>query len=236
MKTRHYLYILFGLVLLFSTYYAYNTKITNSDKIAETQKVEGQAPNKLEDNNQNNNTNTQPNGIDKKEIFSDTASGKSIKKIIELYSDLDAPDSANGKIAHAEIQKLYDTPNQAFEEIKSGALSIPQEQEMQKQFLLQFSSLLGVDKNDKLLFLDKAFKETVNTATNSVNFQTRRTPVIVFETYCRTAEDKELCGKLINESIASAPKDVQIPLLNAYNNFDPEASKELTKKIGINTY
>jgi len=175
-------------------------------------------------------------GEEQKKLFSDTPSGKSLSKIMELYSDLDAPDSENGKIAHAEIQKLYDAPNQAFEEIKKSVPSLPKEKEMPKQFFLQLSALLNVEKPEKLNFLDKTFKETLSTGSNSTNYQTRRTPVIVFETYCRVAEDKDLCGKLLNESINSAPKDIQIPLINVYKTLNPDGAKELAKKMGINTY
>ncbi|HOW17339.1 MAG TPA: hypothetical protein PK443_06450, partial [bacterium] len=135
-----------------------------------------------------------------------------------------------------EIKKLYETPNQSFEEIKKGCLSLPHEMELQKQFLLQFSSMLNVDRTEKLSFLDKAFKDTMYKASNSVNYQTRKTPIIVFDTYCRTANDKELCFDLINSQIKTAPKDVQISLLNSYKSIDVEKAKELANQNNIQTY
>ena len=225
---KRYLYILLALATLIAIYYKSSSSVKDKEQ-EKTQSITN-TPEEL------NNSQSIQAETEQKKLFSDTPSGKSLSKILELYSDLDAPDSENGKIAHAEIQKLYDTPNQAFEEIKKSVSSLPKEKEMPKQFLLQLSALLNVEKNEKLTFLDKAFKETLNIGSTSTNYQARRTPVIVFETYCRVSEDKDLCGKLLSESIDSAPKDIQIPLLNVYKILNPDGAKELAKKMGINSY
>lgn len=236
---KRYIYIFIGLAVFFTIYYLLQK---TPDK---TVKDEAPAPEAV--------SSTDENGIPSEdikeagpeetkielrpsEIFSDSASGRSISKVVDLYGDLDAPDTPSGKEAHAELQKLYDTPNQAFEEIKRSVLMLPSSMELQKQFFLQFSSLLKVEKNDKLNFLDKAFKSTISKSSSSVDLQVRKTPVIVFETYCNTAENKELCLSLLNGSIGSAPKDVQIPLLNVYKKVDAEGAKELANKLEINIY
>lgn len=238
---KRYLYIAFGLAALFGIYYAYNSnKIEQQNTDTDTVTAEQNTSTKVEEVTATDTSDKKDaaptNELAKKELFSDTPSGRSMNKIMTLYTDLDAPDSPKGKEAHAELQKLFDAPNQAFEEIKKSVLALPHDKEMPKQFFLQFSSLLNVDRTEKLGFLDKAFKDTLSDASNSVNFQTRRTPVIVYDTYCRVSEDKGLCGKLLSESMDSAPKDVLIPLLNTYKRMDPDGAKEMAKKAGISSY
>ncbi len=235
---KRYIYILIGLAAAFTIYYLYqrNTVDPVTDEPVK-EAVEGQTePQAPAEETTTADTEAGKTELKPSDVFSDSPSGKSISKVIELYGELDAPESANGKEAHAELQKLFDTPNQAFEEIKRGALILPTSMEIQKQFLLQFSSLLKVDKTEKMNFLDRAFKNTISKSVNSTDFQVRKTPVIVFETYCKVAEDKKVCTELLNGSIGSAPKDVQISLLNAYKRVDMDGARELAKKLEINIY
>ncbi len=235
---KRYSYIIIGLAILFSIYLIYKSPNTQETTIAENKSNESteELDESIKDVQTQNEEEQNTEQVQPEELFSDSNAGKSIKKILELYTELDNPDSDRGKEAHLEIKKLYETPNQSFEEIKKGCLSLPHEMELQKQFLLQFSSMLNVDRAEKLGFLDKAFKDTMYKAGNSVNYQTRKTPIIVFDTYCRTANDKELCFNLINSQIKTAPKDVQISLLNSYKSIDVEKAKELANQNNIQTY
>ena len=97
---KRYLYILLALVVLIVIY----NKLSNNVKKTTAQKETHSNTSAL---NELTNSPEIQRGEEQKKLFSDTPSGKSLSKIMELYSDLDAPDSENGKIAHAEIQKLY---------------------------------------------------------------------------------------------------------------------------------
>ncbi|MEI6093233.1 MAG: hypothetical protein WCQ47_06075 [bacterium] len=169
------------------------------------------------------------------ESFSNTKTGQRVVRMLELIRYLDSPNTDKGKEAWDNMQKLKEDPIETFNEIKQGTPNLSVENETRRQFLIQFASNLDVSKDDKLVFLDREFKNSVRYSTESDNIQANLTPSIILETYIRISGNNEFAEKLLTDMLPEAPVHVQKTLLSSYNKINPKKTDELIKQYGFKT-
>ncbi|MBN1114592.1 MAG: hypothetical protein JXA66_04570 [Oligoflexia bacterium] len=160
------------------------------------------------------------------DIYSGTETGDILKNISESYEYLDSPSTDKGRELFRQIRQLKSEPEQTFREISATIDKIPAGQENLRQFFIQLTSGLDVEKREKLSFLENQLLRSLQNV-NTENEQTYFTPSIIMDTYTRTSSNQDQAEKVILKAIPLAPSIIQKRLINSFTQSFPDRAKEL---------
>ena len=161
-------------------------------------------------------------------IFGESTTGKALREVTLLYS-FRSSNNAEGRALNAHLESLLQNPKEALEDLRNGLDRLPAQYAEQRQFWIQFASLLKVEPEAKVEFLKAEILRPFDGTSQGI----LNAPIAMESLYSAT-QDAALVEATLRDALrVQTNPGVREILVSRFSNINPKSAQLIRQELGI---